>query len=82
MGAGADRANSWVFYRPDGTVVPATPPPLPASDHRAVVDQNARLDIGPVTAIPGWYGERLDLGLALDALFSVDGHAAPPDPVA
>ncbi|MGI9121059.1 MAG: DUF222 domain-containing protein [Acidimicrobiales bacterium] len=79
MEAGFDGANPWVFFRPDGTVVPATPPPLPASDPTAVVGHNAELDIGPATAIPGWYGEHLDVGLALDALFSIDVHRAPPD---
>ncbi|MGI9118525.1 MAG: DUF222 domain-containing protein [Acidimicrobiales bacterium] len=79
MEASGDASDPWVFYRPDGTVVPATPPPLPVSDHTAVVHQNEQLDIGPATAIPGWYGEHLDVGLALDALFSIDGRDPPTD---
>ena len=62
----------WVFLRPDGTVVPAAPPALPATDASAVAAQSRQLDldIGPRTALPYWAGEHLDLGLALDALFS------------
>ena len=61
-----------MFFRPDGTVVPAAPPALPATDASAVADQSRQLgrDIGPHTALPYWAGEHLDLGLALDALFS------------
>ena len=69
-GAGA----RWVFHRPDDTVIPPEPPPLPQTDPNVVVRQNVQLglDIGPQTAMPYWAGERLDVGLALDALFSTD----------
>ena len=68
----ADPGTRWVFLRPDGTVVPAAPPALPASDASAVTAQSYQLglDIGPHTALPYWAGERLDLSLALDALFT------------
>ncbi len=74
-----DLANPWVFRRPDGTALPSAPPPLPASTHDAIKDghQALGLDIGPTTAIPGWYGERLDLGLALDALLSQERRPSP-----
>ena len=63
----------------DGTVVPAAPPPLPATDASAVAGQNHQLglDIGPHTALPYWAGERLDLGLALDALFGPEAVLPP-----
>ncbi len=64
----------------DGTVVPSTPPPLPATDHHAVLGHNAQLDIGPATAIPGCYGKHLGVGLALDALFSIGDHHPPTTP--
>jgi hypothetical protein len=62
----------WRFHRPDGTVVPAAEAPLPPTDASAVVRHNEQLglDISPHTAMPYWAGERLDVGLALDALFS------------
>ena len=68
-----------MFFRPDGTVVPPAPPPLPATAASAVTGQNRQLglDIGPHTAMPYWAGERLDLGLALDALFSPEAVRPP-----
>ncbi len=71
-----DPAHPWMFRQPDGTALPPAPPPLPATTPGAVLRRNETLglDIGPATAIPSWYGERLDLGLALDALFSCEGH--------
>ncbi|MBW3549022.1 MAG: HNH endonuclease [Actinobacteria bacterium] len=80
--ATGDPAEPWVFRRPDGTALPSSSPALPATTHRAIThhDQGLGLDIGPATAIPGWYGEQLDLGLALDALFSREGHPSPIRP--
>lgn len=81
MAAGDGGANPWVFSRPDGTVMAAPPPPLPAGDHTDLVRQNRRLglDISPTTGVPGWSGEHLDLNLALDTLFSLDRRTPPTD---
>ena len=60
------------FRRPDGRLLPDVPPPAPVPNdpeealrarHRA---QGLRLDAW--TLCPEWYGERLDLGYALDVL--------------
>ncbi len=71
--ATADPHEPVRFRRPDGTLL-GDPCELPATD-RAVVDENRRLglDIDHVTAVPTWAGERLDLGLCVDALLSSEG---------
>ncbi len=60
-----DPQHGFLFRSPNGRTVPTSPPIL--SCERAVVDAHKR------QALDGrcrWGGERLDLGLALDALFS------------
>jgi len=60
------------FRRPDGRPLPEVPPPAavpgdPVEALRASHDSNGlRLDAR--TACPGWLGERLDLGWAIDVL--------------
>ena len=60
------------FRRPDGRVVPDVPspppaPPDPVSDVRAQNDA-AGIVVNARTATPGWWGERLDVGYAIDVL--------------
>ena len=60
------------FRRPDGRVVPDVPspppaPPDPVSDVRAQNDA-AGIVVNARTATPGWRGERLDVGYAIDVL--------------
>jgi 5-methylcytosine-specific restriction endonuclease McrA len=60
------------FRRPDGRVVPEVPspppvPPDPVSDVRAQNDA-AGIVVNARTATPGWQGERLDVGYAIDVL--------------
>ena len=60
------------FRRPDGRVVPDVPspppaPPDPVSDVRAQNDA-AGIVVNARTATPGWQGERLDVGYAIDVL--------------
>ena len=60
------------FRRPDGRVVPEVPspppaPPDPMSDVRAQNDA-AGIVVNARTATPGWRGERLDVGYAIDVL--------------
>ena len=60
------------FRRPDGRVVPDVPspppaPPDPVSDVRAQNDA-AGIVVNVQTATPGWQGERLDVGYAIDVL--------------
>ncbi len=64
---------------PDGTALAAAPPPLPTATHDAIEHRHEALglDIGPATAIPGWYGERLHLGSVLDTLFSQQHCSSP-----
>jgi hypothetical protein len=60
------------FSRPDGRPLPAVPAPalLPIDPVEAMRVWHAAhgLHLGPRTACPQWFGERLDLGYALDVL--------------
>ena len=60
------------FRRPDGSVIPAVPVPaaVPNDPAIAIRDQhNAQgLHIDARTSRPGWLGERLDVGYAIDVL--------------
>jgi 5-methylcytosine-specific restriction endonuclease McrA len=60
------------FRRPDGRSLPEVPPtaPVPADPIRTLHAQHAALGLRlhARTACPGWLGERLDLGWALDVL--------------
>jgi 5-methylcytosine-specific restriction endonuclease McrA len=60
------------FRRPDGRPLPEVPPPVampadPSTALRACHDSNG-LRLGARTACPGWLGERLDVGWAIDVL--------------
>jgi hypothetical protein len=57
----------FVFYRPDGTALPSSPPlPEPDGEIRDCHDA----EISPDTIIPPWYGERLDLDHAIYICFA------------
>ena len=60
------------FRRPDGQLFPDVPPPTPVpadSAERLRAQNEAKgLHIHSRTAIPEWYGERLDVGWAIDVL--------------
>jgi 5-methylcytosine-specific restriction endonuclease McrA len=60
------------FKRPDGRVLPDVPPPaaVPADPVHALRAQHEAggLTIHARTAMPGWLGERLDVGYAIDVL--------------
>jgi hypothetical protein len=62
------------FTKPDGTRLepsPAAPQEIESTRPLASVDAHlaaAGLAIGPYTATPVWYGERLDLGWAIDVI--------------
>jgi hypothetical protein len=60
------------FRWPDGRPVPDVPPPsaLPAHPEQVLRAHHAAqgLQIHPRTACPGWLGERLDVGWAIDVL--------------
>jgi len=75
-------AGALRFQRPDGRPLPAVPP---AAEIRgdAVEALRARhatqgLRITPRTACPGWLGERLDVGWAIDVLHPRAAPAARP----
>jgi 5-methylcytosine-specific restriction endonuclease McrA len=60
------------FRRPDGRLLPEVPPPAevpgdPVEGLRAQHDAQG-LDLHARTATPGWLGERLDVGWAIDVL--------------
>jgi hypothetical protein len=60
------------FRRPDGRVIPAVPPAREMPDDPADVVRARNLAEGlrlhAHTATPGWLGERLDVGYAIDVL--------------
>ena len=62
------------FVRPDGwRLEPVPPPPTGWRDDPPLAPVDARLaaagvTIGPYTATPVWYGDRLDVGWAIDVL--------------
>ena len=59
-------------HRPDGRLLPAVPPPAPVpADPAAALraEHGAQgLQLNSKTACPHWFGERLDVGWALDVL--------------
>jgi len=60
------------FRRPDGRLLPHVPPPaaVPADPVEALRAQHDAQGLGlhARTACPGWLGERLDVGWAIDVL--------------
>src|SRR5499425_1319738 len=60
------------FRRPDGRVLPDVPPPavVPANPTETLQAQNngAGVQINARTSMPGWQGERLDVGYAISVL--------------
>jgi 5-methylcytosine-specific restriction endonuclease McrA len=60
------------FRRPDGRPIPEVPPPaaVPADPVKALQTRHEALGfrLHARTACPGWLGERLDVGWAIDAL--------------
>jgi hypothetical protein len=65
-----------VFTRPDGTPIPETPPPTPATGpHLPERHRTAGLAVGPQTCQSLGQGERFDLGLTIDALLT---NTRPP----
>ena len=58
------------FRRPDGRPLPEVPatPVVPATPSAALRKQQDELQITARTAIPGWQGERLDVGYAISVL--------------
>jgi hypothetical protein len=60
------------FRRPDGRLLPEVPPPaaVPVDPVQALRSGHVAqgLSIHPRTSCPGWLGERLDVGWAIDVL--------------
>jgi hypothetical protein len=79
----AARDGTFTFYRPDGTMIPPSPP-LPAAN--GTIEDWHEADITPETIIPPWYGERLDLDHAIYVCFAnaanrARQHDSGPSPV-
>ncbi len=63
----AARDGTFTFSRPDGTLIPASPP-LPAPE--GTIEDCHDAGITAETIIPPWYGERLDLDYAIYVCFA------------
>jgi len=63
----APPAGGFAFYRPDGSLLPASPL-LPEPE--GPIDAAHDAEITPDTIIPPWYGERLDLNYAIWVCFA------------
>ena len=65
------------FRRPDGRLLPEVPPPavIPADPVQALRARHEAqgLRLHARTAIPGWLGERLDVGWAIDVMHPLAG---------
>ena len=73
----AARDGTFTFYRPDGTMIPVSPP-LPSAS--GTIEDWHDADITPETIIPPWYGERLDLDHAIYVCFAnAANQARQPD---
>src|SRR5438309_4562768 len=74
------------FRRPDGRPLPDIPPPasVPADPIGALRTGNDGhgLHIDARTAMPGWLGERLDVGYAIDVLHPMAATSRPRRPEA
>jgi hypothetical protein len=73
------------FRRPDGQPLPEVPPPSPVPIDPAEAlrawSKARGLHLHARTACPRWYGERLDVGWAIDVLHPrATGEARPPQP--
>jgi hypothetical protein len=67
--AAARDGTTFTFYRPDGTMIPASPP-LPEPEADGAIGDWHDADITSETIIPPWYGERLDLDYAIYTCFA------------
>jgi len=72
----AARDGTLTFYRPGGTMIPASPS-LPQAG--GTIEGCHHADITPDTIIPPWYGERLDLDNAIYVCFANAANQARQD---
>ena len=61
------------FTRPDGQPIPDAPPGAASAHDIRELNRRRGLQIGPHTTVPLWAGERMDYGLAVDAMLCLDG---------
>ncbi|MGQ0844714.1 MAG: DUF222 domain-containing protein, partial [Sporichthyaceae bacterium] len=70
----ADGHGAFAFHAPDATAIPHLP--HQSGGNPATVAGMHPATIGPWTATPRWYGERLDLPYAVNVLLLAEEHAA------
>jgi hypothetical protein len=74
----APATRGFAFYRPDGTLLPASPA-LPHPE--GTIGDCHDADITPDTIIPPWYGERLNLDHAIYICFANAGPNSNAKPI-
>ena len=65
-----------LFLDPGGIPLPAVPiPPAIVADDLTRFAIEHDIDVSAETCVPRWYGERMDLGLAVQGLLQAEGRA-------
>jgi hypothetical protein len=59
------------FITPKGNRICEHPQPVTSDTSLEVINQQARLDIHPETAVPNWHGEVMDLDLAVSGMYAL-----------
>ncbi len=59
------------FFTPSGNRICEYPHPVTSDKRLEAINQHARLDIHPDTAVPNWHGEVMDLDLAVSGMYAL-----------
>jgi hypothetical protein len=73
-------ANEAVFTAPNGKAIPQGPDTRSRGNVFALTTGNRaeRVEIGPRTLVPRWYGDKMDDGMAVDGLLRRECSLRPP----
>ena len=59
------------FFTPKGNRISEFPQPVTSDKSLETINQQARLDINPETAVPNWQGEVMDYDLAVSGMYAL-----------